>query len=61
VVVKEISKRNVHMVIERTGALRREGVAESHNIKSVRMESIEKLDARSVAGNMFALSMDATL
>ena len=60
-VVKKRSKRNVRMVIERTGALQREGAAESHNIKNVLMASIGKLDARSVAGNMFALSMDATL
>ncbi len=60
-VVKKRLKSNVRMVIGRTVALRWEGAAESHNIKSVRMVSIGRLDARSVAGNMFALPMVATL
>ena len=34
-VVKKRSKRNVRMVIERIGALRLEGAAESHNIQNV--------------------------
>ncbi len=60
-VVKKRLKRNVSMVIESPVALRWEGAAESHNIKNVRMASIEKLDASCVAENMCALSMDATL